>query len=109
MKSLIPIFVISLTLYDCATGSHIITGNVRTPIDPDGVKLYSEPPPKYAVIGTVSFLGTAWTSKRQKEQMLHGLKVEAAKIGANGIVLGNMAKPQVRSSALWTFGCGPLN
>jgi hypothetical protein len=89
MKILLSL-ALPLILAGCATGSHVITGNVRPALAADGVKFYSEPPAKYDVIGNVSFFGTASTSKRQKEQMLNGIKSEAAKIGANGIILGSM-------------------
>ena len=74
----------------CATSSHVLTGTVRPPISPDQVKVYTQPPPVFEEIarldsssgGSFSFGAQAKTDK-----VIERLKKEAAKLGANGVLL----------------------
>ena len=50
----IIIALITLTLAACASGSAIVTGTKRTPLDPNQVTLYIEPPANYEVVALVS-------------------------------------------------------
>ena len=61
------ISLLFLLLVGCATGSSIVVGEVRDPIDPidpSEVKLYLEAPANYEVIGIVKASSDAgWTEQ----------------------------------------------
>ena len=58
------IYLISLLLAGCASGSSIVVGEVRDPIGPNEVKLYLEAPANYEVIGIVNASsGAGWTEQ----------------------------------------------
>lgn len=46
--------VAMLALTACASGSAIVTGDKRTPIAPESVKIYLEPPATFETIGLVN-------------------------------------------------------
>lgn len=84
------ILVSSLLLFlvGCATGSSIVVGEVRNPIDPTKVKLYLEPPENYEVIGIVKASSDAgWTEQDSLNYAVEELKNQAAKLGANGVFI----------------------
>lgn len=77
-----------LVLAGCATGSAIVVGQVRDPIDPKSVKLYMEAPENYEVIGIVKASSdSGWTEQGSVNYAVEELKKQAAKIGANGVFL----------------------
>lgn len=77
-----------LILAGCATGSAIVVGQVREPIDPNTVKLYLEAPENYEVIGIVKASSDAgWTEQDSVNYAVEELKTQAAKLGANGVFL----------------------
>ena len=87
LKSTILVFVVA-TLTACASGSAIVTGNARTPVAPQSVKLYLEPPSKFEVIGLVNATSDAgWTEQGSLDYAVAELKKQASKIGANGVLL----------------------
>ena len=89
ITKLCPLALIAI-LVGCATasGSAIVTGVKRDPIDPSQVKLYSEAPLKYEVIGIVSASSdSGWTEQDSVDYAVEELKNQAAKLGANGILL----------------------
>ena len=84
----IAISLLFLLLAGCATGSSIVVGEVREPIDPSNVKLYLEPPGNYKVIGIVKASSDAgWTEQDSVNYAVEELKNQAAKLGANGVFL----------------------
>ena len=89
----ITIIIISLTaLFGCSTGSSIVTGNVRPAIDPMAVKIYLTPPAKYETIAIVeSSSDVGFSSQAAQNRAIDRLKKEAAKLGANGVLLTNTA------------------
>jgi hypothetical protein len=86
-------FFLVLSLFACATanGTSIVTGTVRPAIDPIGVKLYSEPPLEYETIGLVEASSDVFfsTSQETLDRAVEELKAQAAKIGANGVLIEN--------------------
>tara|TARA_B110000037_G_C16907088_1_gene418669 strand:- start:86 stop:490 length:405 start_codon:yes stop_codon:yes gene_type:complete len=77
-----------LTLIGCATGSSTITGNARSAIDSSLVKLYLESPQEYEIIGIVeSSSDVEIFSQAARDRTIEELKVQAAKIGANGVLI----------------------
>lgn len=86
--SLSIIILLGINIYSCASGSAIVTGTVRSPIDPKQVKLYLETPEKYEVIGLVNASSdSGLTEQGDMDYAVAELKKQAAKIGANGILL----------------------
>ncbi|HEY2678946.1 MAG TPA: hypothetical protein VGI65_18405 [Steroidobacteraceae bacterium] len=82
--------VFAAALAACATDSVIITGTQRPPTTPAEVKIYSKPPPAFEEIGILNASSNSmFTTGGQKtvDKVIEGLKVEAAKMGANGIIL----------------------
>ena len=80
--------LLSLTLAACAT-SHILTGQPRAPIDPAQVRVYFDPPPAgYEEIALLETRSGAFTYGEQNktDQVIDKLRVEAAKLGANGVL-----------------------
>jgi hypothetical protein len=72
----------------CASGSAIVTGNTRAPIPSEQVKLYLEPPADFEVIGLVSASSdSGWTEQGSVDYAIGELKNQAAKLGANGVLL----------------------
>lgn len=72
----------------CASGSSIVTGTTRAPIDPSQVTLYIEPPEKYEIIGVVKASSdSGWTEQDSQDYAVAELKNQAAKLGANGVLL----------------------
>ena len=80
--------LLALTLAACAT-SHILTGQPRAPIDPSQVRVYFDPPPAgYEEIALLETRSGAFTYGEQNktDQVIDKLRVEAAKLGANGVL-----------------------
>lgn len=99
------ISVLAIALAACASGSAIVTGTKRTPLDPSQVKLYLESPSKYEVIGIVNASSDAgWTEQDSLDYAVQELKNQAAKLGANGILLE--ATGERSSMAVGGYGTG---
>ena len=81
----------------CYPVSHIVIGEVKPPISPYKVKIFAEYPDDYEVIARIDAssefafkdpsINLTWQSKMDK--IIERLKVEAAQLGANGIVIEN--------------------
>lgn len=74
----------------CAT-SHVMIGQARPPISPSLVQVYFHPPAaKYeeiAMLDTSSRGGFGFTAQGKTDVVINRLKEEAAKLGANGVLL----------------------
>jgi len=84
-------------LCGCSTSSHVLTGTPRGPIDPASVRIYTAPPPKYEQIAALSATSSgslALTSQQNMDKAIERLKREAAKLGANGVLLQSMQDRQ---------------
>ncbi len=89
--------VLILLIISCHPVSHIVVGNKREATSPTDVKVYLDYPESYEKIALVdagsnfSFKDPvilfAWQSKMNKA--LERLKIEAASLGANGILIVN--------------------
>ncbi len=77
-------------LAGCVT-SHVMVGQARPPISPDQVQIYLRPPAnKYveiALLDTSSKGAFAFSAQGKTDAVMERLKAEAAKLGANGILL----------------------
>ena len=76
-----------------ATGTALVTGIQRPATDPKSVVLYAEIPNcEYEVIGIVTASSDiGWTEQDDINYAVEELKRQAAKIGANGIILENIS------------------
>ena len=86
--------LIALFVTGCATSSYTIVGNVRPPIDPGDVEIYTSPPRRYEEIAlldasSVGSLGRA--SEAGTDEAIYRMKEDAAKLGANGVLLTGIA------------------
>jgi hypothetical protein len=88
LKTLAAIAMV-LFLVSCASGSVIVTGEKRAPIEPSQVKLYLDPPAHYETIGLVEAASASgWSEQDSQNYAVEELKKQAAQIGANGVLLG---------------------
>ena len=87
-----------------ADGSVIVTGTTRAPMDPTLVKLYLEPPSDYEVIGVVNTSGNGWTAQESQDLAIAELKKQAAKLGANGVLL--VVSGEKTSAAVGGYNAG---
>jgi hypothetical protein len=88
---------LSVLLVGCATSSHVLIGTARAPISPELVKVYLQPPAKYEQIATIdaSSRGSLTiTSQQNMDKAIARLKQEAARLGANGILLQGIEDQQ---------------
>jgi hypothetical protein len=86
----LPFFFAAAFLVGCAAESHVLVGTARPPISPDQVKIYVHAPAKYeeiAIIDASSKGSPAFTDQQKMDKAIARLKDEAAKLGANGILL----------------------
>lgn len=84
------LFAICIALNCCATatGSHIVTGKARPPINPATVKIIAQLPKQYEPMGIITASSDAgWTEQEDYEYALVELKKQAAQIGANRVFI----------------------
>src|SRR6202051_5410391 len=95
MKHLITLATpFAIGLPACAPSSHILVGTARPPISPSEVKVHLQPPPSFEQIAILnasanSMFGTG--GQGSVDKVIQRLKEEAAKLGANGIILEGMS------------------
>ena len=90
MRRAIVALCFLVALFGCATGSSIVTGEVRPAISSSEVKIYLDPPSKYETIGVVEASSEVeFSSQAAQDRVINELKAQAAKIGANGVLLLN--------------------
>jgi hypothetical protein len=87
-------------LCGCAPSTHVLVGQARPPISPDQVKIYSSPPTYYQEIAVLdasskSAFGTG--GQKSVDKVIERLKIEAAKLGANGVILQGFQDAQTGS------------
>ena len=85
----LPTLILTLTiLFGCATGSVIITGNTRPAITPAEVKIYIDPPSQYETIALAEASSEIEFSRQAaQDRVIDKLKLQSAKVGANGVLL----------------------
>jgi type IV pilus biogenesis protein CpaD/CtpE len=101
------LLLLSALLVACASGSAIVTGATRAPLDPAVVKLYIKPPEKYDVIGIVKASSDAGiTEQASQDYAVDELKKQAAKLGANGVLLETTGQSTYTHVGSHTYGYG---
>jgi len=93
-------------LFGCGTnGSSIVTGELRPETNPSDVKLYVDPPPRFETIGIVeASRDVEFSRQRAQDKVIEDLKILAAKMGANGLLLTSTGTQP--SGASGGFGVG---
>ena len=82
------VLVSAFLLASCATGSTIVTGTQHPAIAPEQVRLYSEAPAQFEVVGIISATSQAGLTTQDKmNAVLAELRRRAASLGANGILI----------------------
>jgi hypothetical protein len=80
----------------CAASSHRLIGAPRPAISPERVQLYLETPARpyleIAVLGASSRRSWAFSYEGKAEVVIRRLKEEAAKVGANGVLLKGISE-----------------
>lgn len=86
-KTLLLALILALT--GCASGSAILVGEAREPIALEKVRLYLQTPESYETIALVNASSDAGFTKQDSiDYAIEELKKQAAKLGANGVLLG---------------------
>ena len=108
----IVIALCAIFLASCASGTAIVTGTKRAPLKPIQVKLYLEAPSKYEVIGIVKASSDAgWTEQGSVDYAIKEIKSQAAKLGANGVLLqstGESTSTVISSNGVGGFYAIPV-
>jgi hypothetical protein len=78
----------------------VLVGTARSPTSPEQVKLYTAPPKKYVEIAIISADAAHDFMSKQAllDKAVQNAKVEAAKVGANGILLDSLGDLHLGSS-----------
>ncbi|MBR7888637.1 hypothetical protein J9B83_06740 [Marinomonas sp. A79] len=89
---------LSMCLLACSSGTYVVTGQVLPEIDADQVRIFNEPPAfEYVVVGTVSASSdNGFTEETRREKALREMKEQAAKIGANGMIVDDVTQLSFR-------------
>jgi hypothetical protein len=90
--TLVTVFAIGLAA--CAPSSHILVGTARPPISPSEVKLYLQPPPSFQEVAILNASANSMFGaggQGSVDKVIQRLKEQAAKLGANGILLEGMS------------------
>lgn len=90
----------ALLVAACAPSSHILTGTARPPIAPSQVKIYSTPPPKFQEIALLDASSKSIFEpggQKAVDKVIERLKAQAAQLGANGVILGDIADRETGS------------
>ena len=96
-----------LMLSACASGSYILTEEKRTPLTAAAIKLYTSPPQEYEVIAMVNASSdSGWTQQGDMDYAVKELKNQAAKLGANGILLTD--RGEILSTSAGAYGIGAI-
>jgi len=105
MKQILIILIAIFLFASCASGSYVLTGQKRDPIDSSLVILYTSPPAKYDVIGIVNASSdSGWTQQGDMDLAVSKLKELAANLGGNGILLSSTGEST--SSAVGSYNNG---
>ena len=108
MKSSDPV----VTLIGCASGSAIVVGERRPRVPTDDVKIYVEAPASYETIAVLRASSDAgFTEQGSIDYAIRELKKQAARLGANGVLLkgrGTKTSTVVGGAAAGTFYAIPV-
>ena len=90
----VPTGLLVAGMLAACTSSHLLVGQARGSISPDQVQVYLRPPARFeeiALVESSSRASFAITAQARMDKVIERLKKEAALLGANGIVIQNVA------------------
>ena len=97
-----------LVLCGCAGSQKVMLGQARAPIDPSQVQIYSSPPVGSVEIAQLeSTSAVGFGTQGQTDAAVARIKLEAAKLGANGVVrmgVGSSGSPVGMSVGAGSYG-----
>jgi hypothetical protein len=88
---------LSIALGSCATSSQTITGVARAPIAASEVTIYTLAPPKFEEIAVLKASRKSVSSaggERAIDKVIDEMKMQAAQLGANGLLLEDFSDAQ---------------
>jgi hypothetical protein len=94
------LLIASLIVYTSCSTSSLVVGNTRPSIDPSEVKVYLRPPESYdeiALIESNNAGGSPFGEQAKINTVMSRMKKEAARLGANGILLRQIGNQSVGS------------
>ena len=95
------ILATTAALAACAPSTHVLVGQARPPIRPNQVKIYFHPPatPFEEIVVLDASSKSAFGTGGQKsiDNVIERLRIEAAKIGANGVILAGFSDAETGS------------
>ena len=92
--------ILALLLSACASPqTHVMTGVAHTPISPDQVVILSQPPPVYEDVAMLNASGKSVNPQSQAafDKVIERLKIQAAQLGANAVILQGFSDRQTAS------------
>ena len=91
MKKIWAVVAMVWVLAGCASSSMVVTGKARAPIDMSEVELVTEMPADCEVLGIIEASSDAGlTDQRCYDYAVEELKIRAASIGANAVLIESM-------------------
>lgn len=88
MKTTFVLTLLAALLAGCASTHHVMLGQARPAIDPAQVKVYQVPPKRYEEIARLDAKSAVgFGTQGQINAAIDRLAREAAKLGANGVIL----------------------
>lgn len=88
MKQTAIVILIMLYLVGCAENAVIITGTPKSALGKEAVKTYSEKPNENCKpVAEIFARASGWNFKSSYENALTDMLEQAAKLGANGVIL----------------------
>lgn len=107
-KLLILGVVLCMGLSGCVIqrGMHVRTGEYRQPTSFDAVRVYSQQPTNFKVLGMVRGEGShAFVSDQHRmDKAIERMKQEAAALGANGVIIQSAGNQAARTQVAQSFG-----
>lgn len=88
---------LALALAGCAASSVIITGPVRSAINPDGVRIYTSAPAAFEEVAVLTASRKTVSSaggEKAIDKLIDEMRAEAARLGANGLLLEDFSDAQ---------------
>lgn len=89
----------------CSTSSHVLVGNQRAAIQPTEVHIYLHPPPKFEEIAVLD-VNSLWSFRASQQGHMDAamdrLKAEAAKLGANGVLLSGVGTDWIAGPGVYS-------
>jgi hypothetical protein len=101
LRSVLGVPMIVAILTACAPATHVLVGRARPPITPDQVTIYSHPPTtpfeEIARLDASSKSAFGTGGQKSVDKVIERLKIEAAKLGANGVILEGFSDAETGS------------